>query len=464
MTTGLEKPLSATQETAGLFWDLAEPRARLGLARAGNYQKSLENRLSRLVSTSTKRSGGTGNLAQAFTVAMQLDTELSGLYSLIELCDWHDGCETHTPLRKWLDTTCGTYVQWLSGFIDQCSLHPQKVTAEIHEWLRHFESQSSGMTDAVQRYKLASHQPVTSNLLQRPAIDPQRGALHHRLHTNSLAMSDISWSASHKEESERYFRSLLPGSDNETITLSLLREIETEPWSRYRCSLQEALDIIVQTFTSIDSIAHAEVISLYEENRLWVSNNSSPANACFDTPLGSYISCHFSQGLDDLIQLGHEIGHAIHFKLNSQSTPSYQPLAEITQETWALATENALLESPQLARKFGHSAIDAYKRHRSIEMNHRQRMLTEFESALHATNIRTQDDINALWLTLNHAFYGDMVTLDAGFETAWQAVHHITTSPFYLSVYGPAKERADKTTLTSLIKNLKHKETTPHAL
>lgn len=453
MTAYRTSTTSATQQANSLLWDLTNLEKQLDVVSRGDYRAALDDRLSRLSSSTTLELSTPEHLEQQFTEAMQLDADISGLYNLLTLREQCGTSDAQSSLKSWLEGVCSRYIQWLTHFSDQCRLAPERLTPDMQAWAKAIEAESSKEPEVIQQYRLASKKPSGAFQLRRSVIDPNRVALQNRLDSNSLTPEAVAWTNQHKQQSEDYFKSLIADQSNTPVSLSRLRTIEAEPWSALRCSLDEALDTLILAFSFINTLAQDEAVSLCEESRLWISDDPYQTNACLDTPLGSYISCHFSGGLDDLIQLGHEFGHAIHFTVHRHSPNWYQSLTEVDQETWALATENALLASSHFLQRFGSRAIDAYTRYRQIEMNHRHRLLTEFEFALHDRHIKTTADINAIWQDLNSSFYGNLVKFEPGFETAWQNIHHLTSSPFYLSVYGPAKERADKTTLASLIKN-----------
>jgi len=172
---------------------------------------------------------------------------------------------------------------------------------------------------------------------------------------------------------------------------------------------------------------------------------------CLDTPFGSYVQLDFDGSLSSAVRLAHEIGHAVHHYLHRHSAHTSEPLNAVDSETWALDFETVFLESLEIEYPDCKTNLIAFRQSRQIEMNHRHRILHHFEHALHGNDIRSIEDIDALWLNTNQLFYGNSIDFDTGFKRRWTQVHHLFTAPFYLMIYGIAKDRADATRPTHCI-------------
>lgn len=280
-------------------------------------------------------------------------------------------------------------------------------------------------------------------LSKRSLLDPEKTARDYRLRENQLNRDQVDYTTIHQAESQTYFNRLLSETGRKSALLSEVRDVENSRYSVIQIPLEDALSTLRRAFEQCNPECLREVDDVLANRRLRFCPDPSSADLCFDTPFGSYVQLHFDGGLTSAVKLAHEMGHAVHQYLHRCSENACLPLNVVDSETWALDFETTFInrlgvEQPELL-----SSLFSFNESHRIEMNHRHRMLHSFELALHGSNIRSVSDINDLWLAINRTFYGPNINFEAGFEKAWMEIHHLFTAPFYLMIYGIAKERAD---------------------
>jgi len=153
-----------------------------------------------------------------------------------------------------------------------------------------------------------------------------------------------------------------------------------------------------------------------------------------------YILLNYLGKPRDVMTLAHELGHGVHQRLAAEqgellaSTPL--TLAETASVFGEMLTFRALLaRTTDPAQK---KALLAGKVEDMINTVVRQIAFYDFECRLHAARAEgelTPDDINALWMAVQHESLGPVFEYMPGYETFWTYVPHFVHSPFYVYAY-----------------------------
>ena len=142
----------------------------------------------------------------------------------------------------------------------------------------------------------------------------------------------------------------------------------------------------------------------------------------------------------DVMTLAHELGHGVHQRLAAgqgellASTPL--TLAETASVFGEMLTFRALLS--RTTDKAERKALLAGKVEDMINTVVRQIAFYDFECRLHAAREDgelTPDDINAIWMQVQHESLGDAFEFMPGYESFWSYVPHFVHSPFYVYAY-----------------------------
>jgi len=150
--------------------------------------------------------------------------------------------------------------------------------------------------------------------------------------------------------------------------------------------------------------------------------------------------------IEDVIGLGHEFGHALHFTLAGRAQDGLTfdaPLilnevapafTEFLVFDWLISHEPAQDIQRLLSAKRIETAID------TIFMS---TFLTEFETRAHQlraeSTILTDARISQLWIECGRSFYGPPVELPARWGLHWALVPHVTHERFYTYTYAFAR-------------------------
>jgi oligoendopeptidase F len=158
------------------------------------------------------------------------------------------------------------------------------------------------------------------------------------------------------------------------------------------------------------------------------------------TTVHPYVLLNYLGKPRDVMTLAHELGHGVHQRLAAgqgellASTPL--TLAETASVFGEMLTFRALLaKTTDPAEK---KALLAGKVEDMINTVVRQIAFYDFECKLHAARAEgelTPDDINALWMSVQHESLGPVFDFMPGYETFWTYVPHFVHSPFYVYAY-----------------------------
>lgn len=438
-------------------WNLSAPLSLLRSSLGSKNRARVERDIIECRQHIQLRMDTRPKLDYCFHSILELDEHLFGMQSAMSMASLNGIQESEIgPGRNWVLDQCTQLASLVDDFSARLVDSSTALPSDIQQWLNSL--MIGRAIDAQPGYRqIAEHWNAEPAILsKRSEIDPGRVALRQRLADNHISAADTALRHTHIDESQAYFASILDRNGLSFATLDEVRELEVAPFKGIAFGFEAALDLLLDSLASLHPMCRDEALSLRNQGRL----RRAEPDLCLDTPFGSYVQLNFDDDLDSAVRLAHEVGHAIHQRLHRESKESFLPLTDVDSETWAMALENRFLGTLASRKPEWTKAIRAFRQSRCIEMNHRHRMLHDFEQALHDRNIRSKTDINRLWLQTNHRFYGERVILDRDFESAWSDVHHLFNVPFYLSVYAVAKERADRCDLTRLIHTYRSKKET----
>lgn len=436
-------------------WNLDHADTVISASCSIEWQTTIEARLSEV-----QRILESNQPLTAFENITRLDSDVFEVWAALSLFQFSgpNTLET-TQLKHHLEAASNALTKLIDLFRARAS-EAQTPPNLVKEWLKSLSpSKLPGslqlayfqITDDLDRGKINQWQALASRAL----IDPQKKVFRQRLLDNKIKIEGIGPTANTYAESQKYFSELLEKKGKVATSVSEIRDLEEQSFNNLKFQEEEAIALIHSAFSKVHNTASTELALIVEEGRLRFLDSPSKPDLCIDTPFGSYVQLYFDGSLFCLIRLAHELGHAVHQFWHRQSAESILELTEVECETWAMAFENKVLDYLESTYPNSTLAISSFRKYQKIEMNHRHRMLHQFECSLHEKTLSSEDDINELWLDINRNFYGDQVLFDSDFSTAWQEVYHIFTSPFYLSVYAFSKERADNLSPDFLITPLK---------
>lgn len=167
----------------------------------------------------------------------------------------------------------------------------------------------------------------------------------------------------------------------------------------------------------------------------------SGAFCSYVTPdLHPYVFMSYLDRMDDVMTLGHELGHGVHASLSrSQSYfnfASVLPVAELASTFGEMLVFEALQAQADLDDKL---ALYAEKIEGAFATIFRQAAMYRFEQAIHAARREkgelTLEQYGEFWQQLQQEMFGDSVEMGEEHRFWWMYVPHFINSPFYVYAY-----------------------------
>ncbi len=209
-------------------------------------------------------------------------------------------------------------------------------------------------------------------------------------------------------------------------------------------SWEEARATVLDAYAGFDPRL-AEIITPFFE-RGWIDAAVKPGKApgAFAHPtvtaVHPYVMLNYLGKPRDVMTLAHELGHGVHQVLAAgqgellADTPL--TLAETASVFGEMLTFRKLLaEAPDQASR---KRLLAGKVEDMINTVVRQIAFYDFECRLHAARAEgelTPDQINAIWMEIQHESLGDGFEFMQGYESFWSYIPHFIHSPFYVYAY-----------------------------
>ncbi len=212
-----------------------------------------------------------------------------------------------------------------------------------------------------------------------------------------------------------------------------------------KVSYDEAMKMVQDMFSGFDGRFWDYAQSMMTEGRVDVFPKAGKrgwAFASYDKGIESFVLLNFTDTIDDVFTLAHELGHAIHGHLAQvQKSPVYDsPL--VLAETASIFSESLLMERIQESLSaeeklelLNQKLLDVFG---SI---HRQIMYVSFERRvhkhIHGGSELTYKELNLWWDEESRKLSGEAITpiLPPEKNYTWSAIPHIFSTPFYCYAY-----------------------------
>jgi oligoendopeptidase F len=164
------------------------------------------------------------------------------------------------------------------------------------------------------------------------------------------------------------------------------------------------------------------------------------ASVAQDAP--AYVLMNFTDQMNDVMTLAHELGHGMHFTLSAERQSALSlhtglALAEVPSTFAELLTFDHLLETeadPETRRALICERVEG-----SFATVFRQTVLTRYEQRAYAARSEgttlTADRLSEIWLDANRTYYGETVALPDGYRFGWSYIPHFISTRFYTYAY-----------------------------
>jgi oligoendopeptidase F len=155
-----------------------------------------------------------------------------------------------------------------------------------------------------------------------------------------------------------------------------------------------------------------------------------------------FLLMNFTDRMDDVMTLAHELGHGMHFTLSAREQTAHSfhtgiAMAEVPSTFAELLTFDHLMatEGDQQTRR----ALLAERVEGSFATVFRQTVLSRYEQRAYAARsdgtTLTDDRLSAIWFEENAKYYGDAVDVTERYRLGWSYIPHFISTRFYTYAY-----------------------------
>lgn len=226
---------------------------------------------------------------------------------------------------------------------------------------------------------------------------------------------------------------------------------------------EKAREIVLGAYSQFDKTFGDVAGKFFDEQ--WIDaeirkGKRGGAFCSYVTPdLHPYVFLNYLNRMDDVMTLGHELGHGVHaYVARSKGYLNFSsvlPLAELASTFGEMLVFQSLLEGASIENKL---ALYAEKIESMFATIFRQAAMFRFEQSIHLLRRNkgelTTEEYSALWQEDQQAMFGDSIELGEEHRFWWMYVSHFIGSPFYvyaytfgellvLSLYAMHKEQGD---------------------
>ncbi len=184
----------------------------------------------------------------------------------------------------------------------------------------------------------------------------------------------------------------------------------------------------------------------FADNRIDAEPRSGKRGGAFCAPVAQdaspFVLMNFTDRMDDVMTLAHELGHGMHFSLASgaQTALSFGTgiaLAEVPSTFAELLTFDHLLERED--DRATRRSLISERVEGSFATVFRQAVLTRYEQRAYALRADggtlTGDRLSSIWFEENAKYYGDSVGLPERYRLGWSYIPHFISTRFYTYAY-----------------------------
>lgn len=206
----------------------------------------------------------------------------------------------------------------------------------------------------------------------------------------------------------------------------------------------QARDIVLTSFAEFSPVIADTGREFFDNN--WIDaaprkGKRGGAFCSYTTPdLHPYILQTYMDKVDDIMTLGHELGHGVHASLARPqgylNFASALPVAELASTFGEMLVFQNISAKLSLDDKL---ALYAEKIDSIFATIFRQAAMFKFEQELHRARREegelTAEEIGDIWQSNIQAMFGDSVELGKDHRNWWMYIGHFISSPFYVYAY-----------------------------
>lgn len=208
----------------------------------------------------------------------------------------------------------------------------------------------------------------------------------------------------------------------------------------------EARRLIDESFGRFSPRVATLAGGFFDERRIDAEPRAGKRGGAFCAPVAQdaspYVLMNFTDRMDDVMTLAHELGHGMHFALASERQTALSAgtgiaLAEVPSTFAELLAFDHLMatESDPATRR----ALVSERVEGSFATVFRQTVLTRYEQRAYALRdgggTLTPERLSDIWFEENAKYYGDALLLPGGYRLGWSYIPHFISTRFYTYAY-----------------------------
>jgi len=226
------------------------------------------------------------------------------------------------------------------------------------------------------------------------------------------------------------------------------RFVPFDPGGR-KIDYSEARVLITESSATLGPEVHELVGRAFEEG--WIDSVERPGKRAHGGATfvdgHPFVLVNYRASLENVFQLAHEIGHAVHAVLAHETQPFvYSHPSSLTGEAMASVFEGALVDhmvGRATSRDEKIRVLDLSIQN-ILRLFYRPMLDADFEHRIYdGDEAITGPSLGALYLAVVTDYYGESVNLTAWDAHAWQKTPHYYTSPLYMGRYGLSSAAAN---------------------
>jgi oligoendopeptidase F len=212
----------------------------------------------------------------------------------------------------------------------------------------------------------------------------------------------------------------------------------------------EGRALVDAAFAEFDLHVREIADAFFSERRVDAEPRAGKRGGAFCAPVAQdaspYVLLNYTDRMNDVLTLAHELGHGMHFQLSHRAQTPHSAhtglaLAEVPS-TFAefVATDHLLAgEADQATRR----AITSSRVETAFATIFRQTVLARYELGAYTLRAGSQaltaERLGEIWIDQNRRYYGDSVSMPEGYRLGWAYIPHFISTRFYTYAYVFAK-------------------------
>lgn len=213
---------------------------------------------------------------------------------------------------------------------------------------------------------------------------------------------------------------------------------------------EEARELLANAFGAFSPQVHDISDGFFADRRIDAEPRVGKRGGAYCTPVAQdaqpYVLMNFTDRVNDVMTLAHELGHGLHFTLAQAAQTPHSchtglALAEVPSTfSEFVVFDNVVAHEPDATTR---RVLLAQRAEGSFATVFRQTVLCRYEQRAYAMRAEgsalTADRLSTIWDEENAKYYGDSLWMPDGYRLGWSYIPHFIGTRFYTYAYVFAK-------------------------